>query len=255
VGIFTLRNTNGGGFGIPKPSNNRKQVHPSSVAVEGGAVPVLIYTVYGGGIVDTWATANNTPTANQDNINAGLGRHCRTLSLKYHMAQILRDDTTINENELLSSVWVLACTIDTASTSATASDTAAAADGTHCASSIVFCLSLMVRRDGARSIMKINRMIYLVRCPIDECDGCVRMDVLLWLSMYSSSAIMMNESSSGGGNCAGGDGSALQCAGIILEQFERRRQKMIQKQSKASMHLSPLLSYYSFHIRILRFLT
>ena len=103
--------------------------------------------------------------------------------------------------------------------------------------------------------MKINRMIYLVRCPIDECDGCVRMDVLLWLSMYSSSAIMMNESSSGGGNCAGGDGSALQCAGIILEQFERRRQKMIQKQSKASMQLSPLLLYYLFHIRILRFLT
>jgi len=213
---------------------------------------VLIYTVSCGGTFNTWATANNTPAPNHDNSNAGLGRYRHTLSLKYHMTQILKDDPTINENELMSSVRVIACTLDTASTSATASATTVAADRTHRASSIVFCLKLMVRRDGTRSGRKISGRIYLARCPIDECDGRVRMDVPLWLSRYSSSAIMMNEFCSRGGN--GGDG-ALQCAGIIYEQFERRQQTTIQKQSKVSMHSLPPSSYYSFHIHILRFLT
>ena len=45
-----------------------------------------------------------------------------------------------------------------------------------------------------------------MRCPINKCDGYVGMDVLLWLSIYPSSAIMMNKSCSGGGNCGGGSG-------------------------------------------------
>jgi len=115
----------------------------------------------------------------------------------------------------------------------------------------------MVWRDGARSRRKINGKIYLVSCPIDECNGCVRMDASLRLSRYLSSAIMINESCSGGGNGGGGGsgGGALQCAGTIYEQFERRQRTTIQNQSKASMYSSLPLSYCSFHIYILRFLT
>ena len=154
---------------------------------------MLIYTISGGDTADTWATTNNKPAANHDNSSTCLERYHHTLSLKYNMKQILKDDPTINKNELMSSTRVITSVLDTASTSSTAIATVSTADGMHHVS-IVFYLKLMIRRDDARSGRKIKGRIYLARCDIDECDGCVRMDVLLWLSRYSSSAIMMNDS-------------------------------------------------------------
>jgi len=132
------------GLGLPNPVTTGNWYIPQALRWRKETVSEFIYIMSGGGIGDTWAISNNTPTANHSNNNADLGQHHHTLSLKYHITQILNDDLTINENGSLSFVRIIIYTLNTVSSSATAISASATLNGVHRVSSIVFYLKLII---------------------------------------------------------------------------------------------------------------